>query len=499
MRKEMLCVLGVLLGGCWAQAQQMPYGYAAPAYYQGYPQMAPSMPAYGWPAANGAAGGYNYPANYANAQYAPMNNGYGMNYPYAQGVPPALPPQAMTAMPMATGPVGDPVVQGELPTGTTGGDPAIATGGFVPTNRSMWVSVDYFLAHLQRDRLTNPLVTLGDPADAHPGALGQPGTRVLFGNNEYRFDTRQGIRAAGGIYLDSAHAFSVDLGGFYVFPEELRSTFASDPNGNPLIARPVLNALVGQLRSFLTTSPGTFAGSTTVEAKSEMWGAEANARYEFDLAPSVRANVLGGVRFLRLRERLAISDQITPLQDNILTFLGPANFVNSPNSIQDQDVFETTNSFYGINLGSQVRWQNQWVSLTAFGKVALGSTDEKLRIQGTTTLVTPAGNQVAPGGVLALPSNIGNYSRSVFGVVPEAGLTLGIEPIQHVRATLGYSFLYWNNVLRPGNQIDRIVNPGQVPTDVNFGVNNAGPHPIVDLSDRSFRVHTLNIGLELYY
>ena len=163
------------------------------------------------------------------------------------------------------------------------------------------------------------------------------------------------------------------------------------------------------------------------------------------------------------------------------------------------DLFETANNFYGVNLGSQVRWQKDWLFLSAYGKVALGSTEEKLRIQGSTTLVTPTGNQTAPGGILALPSNIGNYSRSVFGVVPEAGLTLGIEPIRHVRATLGYSFLYWNNVLRPGAQIDRIVNPGQVPTDSNFGVNNAGPHPIVDLMDKSFRVHTLNVGLELYY
>ena len=84
MRKEMLCVLGVLLGGCWAQAQQTPYGYAAPAYYQGYPPMAQAIPYNAWPPANGGAGSYNNPANYVNAQYAPPNNGYGMNYAYAQ-------------------------------------------------------------------------------------------------------------------------------------------------------------------------------------------------------------------------------------------------------------------------------------------------------------------------------------------------------------------------------------------------------------------------------
>ena len=335
--------------------------------------------------------------------------------------------------------------------------------------------------------------------DPHPGALGQPGTTILFGDDDYRFGTRHGVRVQGGVYLDSEQTFSVDAAGFYIFPDNIQSRFASDDTGSPLIARPVLNAFVGQLRSFLTSTPGLFAGSTTVDARSELWGFETNARYEFELAPSIRANVLGGVRFVRLNERLGITDQLTPIVPGAFTFLGPANFVNPPNTIRDQDLFETANNFYGVNLGSQVRWQKDWLFLSAYGKVALGSTEEKLRIQGSTTLVTPTGNQTAPGGILALPSNIGNYSRSVFGVVPEAGLTLGIEPIRHVRATLGYSFLYWNNVLRPGAQIDRIVNPGQVPTDSNFGVNNAGPHPIVDLMDKSFRVHTLNVGLELYY
>ena len=230
-----------------------------------------------------------------------------------------------------------------------------------------------------------------------------------------------------------------------------------------------------------------------------MWGLEANARYEFALAPALRANVLVGGRYLRLNERLSISDQLTPLIDNFLTFQGAANPVNAPNSLQDQDLFETTNSFYGGSIGSQVRWENQWLFVSAYGKVALGSTSEKLRIQGSTTLVSPGGNQTVQGGILALPSNSGNYSRSVFGVVPEAGITLGIEPIRHVRATLGYSFLYWNKVLRPGGQIDRMVNPNQVPSDQNFGTAGGGTHPNVDLFERSLRLQTLNLGLEFYY
>ena len=78
------------------------------------------------------------------------------------------------------------------------------------------------------------------------------------------------------------------------------------------------------------------------------------------------------------------------------------------------------------------------------------------------------------GGILALPSNIGSYSRSVFGVIPEAGLTLGVQPINHVRLTAGYSFLYWNAVARPGDQIDPRVNRGAIPGDPTFGTAGRG-------------------------
>ena len=496
MRKEVLCILGVLLGGCWAQAQQMPYGYAAPAYYPGYPQTAQAAPSgFADPAYQGypqtaQAMPYN-PGQDANT-YAP-SSGYAPSEGYGQNVPYSPPPVFTPSM---GGGGGETV--GALPEGEDTSAATLTRGLGIP-NRAAWFSVDYLLAHLQRDRLTNPLVTQGNPADLRPGALGQPSTTILFGDDDYKFGTRHGVRVQAGVYLDSSRTFSVDAAGFYIFPDNLHAQFASDATGTPLIARPVINASNGQLRSFLTSFPGSFSGSTAVDARSELWGFETNARCEFDLAPSIRANVLGGFRFVRLNERLSVSDQLTPITPGAFSFLGATNFVSPPNSITDQDLFATTNNFYGVNLGSQVRWERSWLSLSAYGKVALGMTEEKLRIQGSTTLITPAGNQTAPGGILALPSNIGNYSRSVFGVVPEAGLTLGIEPIRHVRATVGYSFLYWNNVLRPGAQIDRIVNPGQVPTDSNFGVINAGPHPIVDLMDKSFRVHTLNVGLELYY
>ncbi|MGG7379585.1 BBP7 family outer membrane beta-barrel protein, partial [Escherichia coli] len=68
---------------------------------------------------------------------------------------------------------------------------------------------------------------------------------------------------------------------------------------------------------------------------------------------------------------------------------------------------------------------------------------------------TPGGQTSAVvGGLLALPSNIGNFQRNRFGVVPQVGLKVGYNLTDNLRVYVGYDFLWWCNVVRPGDQID---------------------------------------------
>ena len=46
----------------------------------------------------------------------------------------------------------------------------------------VWFHVDYLLWWVRPGPVSRPLVTSGSPLDAVPGALGQSGTAVLFGN-----------------------------------------------------------------------------------------------------------------------------------------------------------------------------------------------------------------------------------------------------------------------------------------------------------------------------
>jgi len=187
-----------------------------------------------------------------------------------------------------------------------------------------------------------------------------------------------------------------------------------------------------------------------------------------------------------------------------LTFLGsPFNglgqFVNPGDVLRDIDSFQTTNSFYGLQLGGRLRWEEDWFSVGVFGKVAFGETQQKVAINGATTLFSALGTETAEGGVLALPSNIGTRSRTVFGIVPEGGLNISGDVTRWLRLTAGYSFLYWSEVVRPGGEIDRLVNRGQIPSDANFGVTTGPARPTFRFNEEAFWANTFNFGVEFHY
>lgn len=239
------------------------------------------------------------------------------------------------------------------------------------------------------------------------------------------------------------------------------------------------------------------SGSVAITAQSEMWGFEANLAYHCG-NDRLRADALIGFRYLQLSESLQITDpQITPLRPNTLTFLGA--FVNAPNAIADTDQFLTRNQFYGGQIGGTVRWEDWWYFVRLTGKVGFGCTQQQVTIDGSSTLITPAGNTTVPGGILAQPTNIGTYRQNVFGIVPEWGVTAGVFVTDWLRITGGYSFLFWNRVIRPGDAIDRSINPGQVPTASGFGVVVGPPRPQFSFNDSSFWVQFAQAGIELVY
>ena len=68
-----------------------------------------------------------------------------------------------------------------------------------------------------------------------------------------------------------------------------------------------------------------------------------------------------------------------------------------------------------------------------------------------------------------------------------------------LRLTAGYSFLYWNSVVRPGAQLDRNVNPAGIPSDQFFGSPGGPVSPLFHFNGESYWVHTLTVGLDFRY
>lgn len=126
-------------------------------------------------------------------------------------------------------------------------------------------------------------------------------------------------------------------------------------------------------------------------------------------------------------------------------------------------------------------------------RVAVGNNQQELSIDSATT--TNAGT--ALGGLYALRSNIGSVERDEFVLVPELGLKLGVRVRNHLHFTIGYSVLYFPNVIRAAEQIDTDLNPNLIPPEITPLVGVARPRVLWQQSD--YFAQGLTLGGELQY
>jgi hypothetical protein len=145
-------------------------------------------------------------------------------------------------------------------------------------------------------------------------------------------------------------------------------------------------------------------------------------------------------------------------------------------------------------------WPLPQLSVEFDFKLAMGATNEELSIAGS-QLRTFANSSTASytGGLLALPSNIGQYNRDVFAQVPELDLKIAYEATKHLSLSVGFSTLYWNRIARAGEQIDREVDITQIP---NFPLA-AGSEPTglgrpgVPFTQSDLWVMGISLGVEV--
>ena len=211
------------------------------------------------------------------------------------------------------------------------------------------------------------------------------------------------------------------------------------------MARPFTNVptsllapLPGQL-SELVAFPGVVSGTVSVHTASELYGTELNLRSNLWRNCCWRLDVIGGFRYVNLNESLDINEN-----------LAEASTMSNPGgAVMVHDSFQTTNNFYGGQVGLDMGFKRGRWSLDILAKIALGDMSESVRIDGATAF--PGLGTVAPGGFLAQPSNMGTFDRNRLAFIPEGGLKLGFQATQHCRLFVGYSYMYLSDVVRPGD------------------------------------------------
>ena len=234
-------------------------------------------------------------------------------------------------------------------------------------------------------------------------------------------------------------------------------------------------------------SPGLFAGGVQVTSTLQLWGAEANGIFTLMREGGFEVFGLAGARYVDLRETLNIST----LSSDIAT--APATVLSQ------NDQFNTRNQFYGGQIGGRINWQGERFGLDLTGNLAIGATHESVDIQGASTQTGPGGvNGAFPGGFFTQASNMGRYTANQFAMIPSVEMKFSVFITSHLRAFIGYDFLYWSQVVRPGNQVDRNINFTQ---SAVFGSGAlSGPAYPMPLFDRSaFWAQGLNVGFEFRF
>jgi hypothetical protein len=357
--------------------------------------------------------------------------------------------------------------------------------------RRLWIRTEYLLWQTKHAHIP-PLVT-SSPATSL-GVIGQPGTEVLLGGS-LDYEEQSGGRFTLGVWLDPCKCFGLE--GSYFFLGQRTTHFTAASSGVPLLARPFFNTATGAEDSELVANPVIptlpnvmpLAGRIAVESSSRFQGAEANGVINLWQRCGRWDMILGG-RFLRLDENIGITEDLTV--QGTSPFAG-ANFMLG-------DHFATRNEFWGGQIGLRSEWCWRRWSLGLSAKVALGDTHERVDINGSTVITPPGGVGTSfAGGLLTQPTNIGRFSKDRFAVAPEAGLNIAYQITPRVRALVGYDFLYISNVARAADQIDRVVNPTQLPSLAGRGTLVGPARPAVLFKDSDFWAQGVNFGLEFRY
>jgi hypothetical protein len=364
-----------------------------------------------------------------------------------------------------------------------------ACGTSCANPRRFYGSADALVWWLQSAHLP-PLVTTGDFADNPVGALGQPSTRVLFGDERVDADCFVGGRFTIGVQARCNPNLFYETT-FFFLGQESASFDAQSPGtpGSRNLMRPFFNVDADLQDADVVALSSPFVaireGRIDVDYAQRMWGFEFNAKSVRSSCCGREVYLLGGFRVLALDENLDIHEATRDLIGN----RGTADLVS--------DSFATRNRFYGGQIGAGVDVKRGCWTVSVVGKLGLGATCREVILRGSTSSLNQATGETATfdSGLLVQASNRGEHDDSTFAVVPEFGINVARQITERLSVRAGYTFLYISDVARPADHVDLRVGVQALPP----GPTGVQAPVFRHVRDDDFWAQGFNFGIEYKY
>lgn len=363
-----------------------------------------------------------------------------------------------------------------------------------------WLENSYLLWTTKKASLAVPLVTSASLDDALPGAIGQPGTKILLGDEKIDLGWRNGYRVSIGRWLECCPDCGVEIG-FLVLPNKKyhQSIQTSGEPGSLNLAVPIFDVtglwgLQGLPGDSVFILPGPldgpgFQGQFSLKLSSQLLGSEINAKINLKNKSCYNIDCIGGFHWLQLKESLSFEGKTEAVPGS-----AESGFYNF------EDSFKAVNNFYGPQIGLKGEYRIGKLLLNGFAKLALGCMNQGADIKGKSRtsngnlfyMTKNSGNTILNGGLFSEPGNRGSHYHNQFAAVLETGVSLSFYISTSIEIGLGYNFLWLNQVLRPENEIDRRLNPTQTVlakvSRESVGVGPATPIPFGEATAASLPI-----------
>lgn len=377
----------------------------------------------------------------------------------------------------------------------------------------IWVSAEYYGAFTKNPNYPNfPLVSIGDTADFNNGALGFPGTTVLFDKEEADLDFRHGFKIAAGGWIDEERKYGAEVSGFWLPEASEQHTFSQD--GVNRFGIPYYNSLAEVLfpgfpsyEDRFAYEPGEWdAASIRIGNRQEFWGVSGHALLNLVRKDSLSIDLKAGFRFLSLEDTFTFKQTAVDTTDGT-----PRTFANETFSVDgatytSRDSFEGNNKFYGLDIGARIVMKKGRFAAEVLPNIGIGATQQEVKIRGVSTASLASigySSVYNRGGFWAQDSNIGSHDQTKFSVVPELAVKGTYDINKRFTVSVGYSILYWSSVVNGGDQVSRKINSDKIAIGgigVPFGTDGTAPaDPKFKFRETDFWAHGVNVGFKLKF